>query len=116
MKQGDIWLVNLDPAIGAEIRKTRPCVILSDDTIGALPLRIIAPLTDLKERYRSVPWMIALEPDHLNNLAKPSALDLFQVRSLSVERLVRKVGEITPVQIHQAQKSIAIVFGIQSAG
>ena len=114
MRQGDIWLVNLDPAIGAEIRKTRPCVILSDDAIGALPLRVVAPLTNLKERYSRVPWMICLEPDSLNNLAKPSALDLFQVRSLSVERLVRKIGEIAPSQILLAQKSIAVVFGIQA--
>ena len=52
MKRNDIWLVNLDPTIGAEIRKTRPCVIVSNDAVGVLPLKVIAPLTDFKERYQ----------------------------------------------------------------
>ena len=38
MQRGEIWLINLDPTIGAEIKKTRPAVIVSDDAIGILPL------------------------------------------------------------------------------
>ena len=51
MKQGDIWLINLDPAIGAEIKKTRPAVIISDDSLSKLPLKVIVPITDWKDRY-----------------------------------------------------------------
>ena len=50
-RKGEIWLINLDPTIGAEIRKTRPAVIVSEDAISILPLRVIVPLTDWKERY-----------------------------------------------------------------
>lgn len=46
MFRGEIWRVNLDPTIGAEIRKSRPVVIVGDDRIGKLPLRVIVPLTD----------------------------------------------------------------------
>lgn len=113
MKRGEIWLVNLDPTLGAEIRKTRPCVIVNDNAIGALPLKVIAPLTDLKERYRSVPWMLCLEPDAINGLSKSSAIDLFQVRCIAEERLVRKVGEIAPLQMLQAQKALKLVFGME---
>lgn len=113
MKRGEIWLVNLDPTLGAEIRKTRPCVILNDDTIGALPLKVIAPLTDLKERYRSVPWMLCLEPDDKNGLSKSSAIDLFQVRCLAEERLVCKVGAISPLQMLHAHKALKLVFGME---
>jgi mRNA interferase MazF len=113
MKRGEIWLVNLDPTLGAEIRKTRPCVIVNDDAIGALPLKIIAPLTDLKERYRSVPWMLCIEPDAGNGLSKPSAVDLFQVRCLADVRLVRKIGEIGQVQLLKAQKALKLVFGME---
>jgi mRNA interferase MazF len=112
MNRGDIWLVNLDPTVGSEIRKTRPCVIVSDDAIGALPLKVIAPLTDLKERYRSVPWMVCLEPDAVNGLLKPSALDLFQVRCVAEERLVRKLGGISSAQILMAHHAIRVVFGM----
>lgn len=51
MRKGEIWLINLDPTVGAEIRKTRPAVIVSEDAIGLLPLRVIVPLTDWKDRY-----------------------------------------------------------------
>jgi mRNA interferase MazF len=112
VRQREIWLVNLDPTIGSEIRKTRPCVIVGDDAIGVLPLKLVAPITDLKERYHRVPWMVVLTPDTVNNLAKPSALDLFQVRCLSEERLVRRIGEITPQEQAQVQQALKIVFGI----
>ena len=51
MKQGEIWSVNLDPTLGAEIRKTRPIIIVNDDAVGRLPLKIIVPLTDRKAHY-----------------------------------------------------------------
>lgn len=46
MKRKEIWLINLDPDIGAEIKKTRPCLIISSNDLGNLPLRIIAPITE----------------------------------------------------------------------
>lgn len=112
MKQGEIWLVNLDPTIGAEIRKTRPCIIVSDDAVGVLPLKIIAPLTDLKERYRKVPWMVVIEPDAVNSLTKPSALDLFQVRCVAEERLVKRIGGVSPEIRAAAQQALKVVFGM----
>jgi len=46
MNRGEIWSVNLDPTVGSEIRKTRPAIIVNDDGVGLLPLRVIVPLTD----------------------------------------------------------------------
>ena len=46
MKQGEICLINLDPTIGAEIKKRRPAVIVNDNSLGKLPLKIIVPITD----------------------------------------------------------------------
>ena len=51
MRRGEIWLINLDPTIGAEIRKMHPAVIVNDDAVGILPLKVIAPVTDWKDRY-----------------------------------------------------------------
>jgi mRNA interferase MazF len=45
MRRGEVWLIALDPTLGAEIRKTRPAVIVNDDAIGLLPLKVIVPLT-----------------------------------------------------------------------
>ena len=51
MLRGEVWLISLDPTVGAEIRKTRPAMIVSEDAIGVLPLRVVVPLTEWKERY-----------------------------------------------------------------
>ena len=49
ISRGEIWLVNLEPTIGAEIRKTRPVVVVSSDAVGALLIRLVAPLTEWKD-------------------------------------------------------------------
>ncbi len=46
MQRGEVWLINLDPTVGAEITKTRPAVIVDDDAIGVLPLKVIVPVTE----------------------------------------------------------------------
>ncbi|HMX39776.1 MAG TPA: type II toxin-antitoxin system PemK/MazF family toxin [Saprospiraceae bacterium] len=112
MKRGEIWLVNLDPTIGAEIRKTRPAIIVSNDEIGILPLRVIVPITDWKPHYSAAKWMVKLEPDLDNNLSKPSSADCFQVRSVSKERLIKKLGNIVPLQMIQIDEALQIALGI----
>ncbi len=99
MKKSEIWLINLDPAIGAEIRKRRPAVIVSVDSIGILPLRIIVPITEWKEQYREAPWMVLLNPDSENNLEKPSSADTFQVRSVSHRRFINRLGPAQPTPL-----------------
>ncbi len=112
MNQGDIWLVNLSPTVGAEITKTRPCVIISSNEIGILPLKVIAPITDYKPHYNSVPWMVELSPDDVNNLSKRSVIDLFQLRSVSQIRLIRSFGKVTDMEFQKIMDAIKIVFGI----
>ena len=111
MKQGEIWYINLDPAIGAEIKKTRPCVIVNDDSVGIMPLKIIAPITDYKDRYKDVPWMVSLIPGPENGLDKKSVIDIFQVRSLAEERLVRSIGAIGRDQLFNVKAALKVVFG-----
>ena len=113
MLKGEIWLINLDPTIGAEIRKTRPAVIVSEDAIGILPLRVIVPLTDWKERYAVAPWMIAIAPDAQNGLAKPSGADAFQIRSVSQERFVQRIGALNNETILQILQAIKVVIRAQ---
>ncbi len=113
MQRGEIWLINLDPTIGAEIQKTRPAVIVNDDSVGVLPLRVIVPLTDWKERYQAAAWMVKIEPAKGNGLAKVSAADAFQVRSLAQERFVKQLGKLTDDQIQAITKALAIVLAIK---
>ena len=110
MKKGAVWHVNLDPAMGAEIKKTRPCIILNSDTIGRLPLKIIAPVTEFKEHYRKVPWMVIIKPSKKNGLSKISVIDLFQVRSVSQKRLVKKLGIVDDAVLEACKQALEIVF------
>jgi mRNA interferase MazF len=110
MKRGEIWLVNLDPTIGSEIKKTRPAVIISSDLVGILPLKVIVPFTDWKDRYASAPWMVRIDPDDNNGLSKPSASDGLQVRSVSQQRLARRLGILTPLQVAQIVQAVVNVF------
>jgi mRNA interferase MazF len=106
MKQGEIWLVNLDPAIGAEIKKTRPALIVNADIFGKLPLKIVAPITGWKESFENVPWMVCIEPTAQNNLDKASSIDCFQLRSVSVTRLIKCIGSVEPAALVLVQKAI----------
>ena len=111
MLKGEVWLINLDPTVGAEIRKTRPAVIVSEDAIGVLPLRVIVPLTDWKERYTIAAWMTEIAPDAENGLAKASAADAFQIRSVSNERFVRCIGRLRDEQVRQILQAVRVVLG-----
>ncbi|TAK56827.1 MAG: type II toxin-antitoxin system PemK/MazF family toxin, partial [Bacteroidetes bacterium] len=111
--RGEVWLINLDPTIGAEIKKTRPAVIVSNDEIGILPLKVIVPITEWKERYRIAPWMVYLEPNANNGLDKLSAADAFQVRSVAQERFVKKIGNLSEEAMENIQKSLAVVLNIK---
>ena len=51
MRQGEIWEINLSPTAGAKIKKKRPAVIINDDAIGILPLKVIVPITEWKNRF-----------------------------------------------------------------
>ncbi|MCO6489736.1 MAG: type II toxin-antitoxin system PemK/MazF family toxin [Phaeodactylibacter sp.] len=113
MKRSEIWLINLDPTVGSEIRKTRPAVIVNDDALGVLPLKVIVPITEWKDRYSVADWMVKLEPDLTNNLTKVSAADCFQVRSLSQTRMVRKIGELPGAEMQEIEKALAKVLKIR---
>ena len=112
MKRSEVWLINLDPTLGAEIRKTRPAVVVNDDAVGVLPLKVIVPLTDWKERYSVAPWMVKLEPTIQNGLSKTSAADTFQVRSLSQQRFVKKLGNLTGESMQDVTQALAAVLKI----
>ncbi len=112
MKQGEIWLINLDPTIGAEIQKIRPAIIINDNSLGKLPLKVIVPLTDWKDKYNIAPWMVKITPNDLNNLTKESAADCFQIRSISEERFLRKIGKINSKNLDDIQDALSKVLSI----
>lgn len=110
VKRGEIWLINFDPSIGAEIKKIRPAVVVSSDAIGVLPLKLIAPITDWKPHYASNRWHVRLDPSSSNGLSKTSAVDAFQIKSQSLQRFIKKIGSVTDDEMELIVLGIAAVI------
>ena len=110
MRRGEIWQVNLDPSIGSEIRKSRPAVIVSRDSIGILPLKIIVPITGWREEFAKAPWLVPLDRNPKIGLVQKSAVDCFHVRSVSEQCLVKKVGELGVEQMRQIETALALTL------
>ena len=113
MYKGEIWLINLDPTIGSEIKKTRPEIIVNIDEIGILPLRVIVPITEWKNHYSNAAWMVQIYPNSTNGLEKLSAADAFQIRSVSKERFIRKIGVLDNDRLKVILSAIQIVIGLE---
>ena len=112
MRRGQLWLVKFDPTVGDEIDKTRPAVIVSDDAIGVLALKVIVPMTEWQEYFARRRWMVKLEPSADNGLNKLSAADAFQVNSVSTERFVRQIGTLSDREMQAISLALAMVMGI----
>jgi mRNA interferase MazF len=109
-KRGEIWLVNFDPTIGAEINKSRPAVVVSSDAVGRLPIKLVAPLTDWKTHYASNIWHVRIDPDSSNGLVKASAVDALQLRGMDQQRFVRRFGQISEETMEEITLAIAAVI------
>lgn len=109
--RGEIWLLRFDPAQQAEIGKTRPAVVVNPSSIGRLPLRIVVPVTEWNPKYAAVPWLVFLRPDRRNGLAKDSAADCFQVKSVSLGRFVKRLGALGADDVEEIGAAIALCVG-----
>ena len=89
MKRGEIWLINLDPTIGSEIKKARPCVIASPIELNAhLRTVIVAPMTS---KGFAAPFRIPL-----THAGKKGLILLDQIRAVDKIRLTKKMGTVSP--------------------
>lgn len=112
MNRGEIWEINLDPTVGAEINKSRPAVIVNRNSIGRLPLKIIVPVTEWDERFARAAWHVPLVPNGTNNLDKKSSADTFQVRSVSHDRFVRRIGDLSMTDMRRIDTALKISLNL----
>ena len=112
-KRGEVWFVNLDPTIGAEIQKCRPAVVISSDALGKLPVKLIAPMTEWKSRFSPNLWHIRIDPTKANGLSKSSAIDTLQVRGVDTQRFVKRIGRLTALQMEEVAAALAAVVEYQ---
>lgn len=110
ISRGEIWDVEFTGR-GDEIRKIRPCVVVNLDLIGKLNLRVVVPITGWHDAFSSSLWFVKLPPSKQNGLAKMSAADAFQVKSISVDRFVSRRGAVTAAELDDIVAAIALVVG-----
>jgi len=111
--RGEIWNVNLDPTVGAEIKKTRPALVISSDAVGRLPIKLVAPITEWKQGYAGNIWHIKIDPDNQNNLGKVSVIDVLQIRGLDYQRFIKLIGKASAQIIEEVATALAAVVESQ---
>ncbi len=103
VRRGHVFLVSLDPSTGREIKKTRPCVVVSPDELNAhMGTYIVAPLTTGSHAY---PFRIACRFQ-----GKTGHVVLDQIRTVDRVRLVRRLGRISPQALEKSLLALGNMF------
>jgi len=103
--RGEIWLVNLDPTVGSEIKKTRPCVVVSPPEMhDHLRTVIVAPMTT---GSRPAPFRVAVSHD-----GKRGLILLDQMRAVDKARLARKLGTVSAKTLTTTLNTLQEVFTV----
>jgi mRNA interferase MazF len=109
ISRGEVHLVRLDPALGGEIQKTRPCVIVSPDELNAhLRTVIVAPMTTGGRAY---PWRIRCRFQQ-----RSGYVVVDQLRTVDRERLVRKLGSLSGTTLVEVLGVLQEMFADGEAG
>lgn len=104
VKRGEVWLVALDPAVGSEIQKTRPCLVVSPDDLNrSLRTLIILPLTTGSHPTR---FRVASRVRGKDGLVLPD-----QIRTVARERLVTRLGKVSAGTLDAALRVLREMFG-----
>jgi mRNA interferase MazF len=112
-KRGEVYLVNFDPTIGSEIMKTRPALVLQNDTSNRYsPITIVAAITS-KFDETLYPTEVLITPPEGGLMHIGVAL-LNQIRSIDKQRLIRRLGAVNRGTMKKVEKAILISFGFEA--
>ena len=107
-RRGQIWLVNLNPAVGSEIRKTRPALIISNDSNNEYAdLVTVLPITD--RGLKSYPFEVLAPLDC--GLTKPSKIKCQQIRTVDKRRLTKLLGAVHSDLMDPIEHALRIHLG-----
>jgi len=114
LKRGMIIDVNLDPTLGSETGKIRPCVIVTNDIYNErIPVIQVVPVTAWSAKKTRIATNIEIHPSKGNGLSKKSVADCLQTRPIDHRhRLVKIRGKLSPEILNEIDQSLKIVFGL----
>jgi mRNA interferase MazF len=114
LKRGEIVLVDLDPAEGAEKKKTRPCLIIQNDTGNKFsPLTIIAVITSQKEIDKKYPTDVWIDKGE-GGLDSPSIIQCDQIRTIDKNRIIKKLGYLDTSRMDESDRALKISLDLTS--
>ncbi len=115
LKRGMVIDVNLDPTLGSETGKIRPCVIVTNDVYNErVPVIQVVPVTEWTEKKGQIITNVSLQPTPQNGLRKRSLADCLQTRPIDHgKRMVRHRGELDGAIMEQIDKALKTVFGLK---
>ena len=111
--RGEVWRVEFDPVKGDEIRKSRPAIVISTDSFSLLRTKLVVPLTSWQDRFAIAQWMVKIIADASNGLDRDSGADALQLRCVSYERFISKLGVAQAPVLVEIAAAIAIVVEFQ---
>jgi mRNA interferase MazF len=110
-QRGDIYLVSFDPAVGAEIQKTRPALVVQNGIGNRYsPITIVAAITS-KFDLPPYPTEVTIDPRD-SGLSQRSAIVLNQIRSVDRRRLIKRIGKASPEVMGRVDRAIRISLGL----
>ena len=112
-RRGEIWLVNLEPTLGHEIKKKRPCAVIGVEKRMRGEMTIVVPITGWKPKYSKCIWMINIKDNNIAGLDKESAADASQVRSISTVRFIHCLGRLSKSQLENAVAAVVLCIGFE---
>ena len=113
MRTGDIYRVQLDPAVGQEMNKTRPVVVLNPGHAKSLRLAIVVPVTAWKAHWEGNAFLLTLNPQTHHGLTKKSAVDCYQIRALSHDRFQERLGALSADEIETVKRALSLILDIE---
>jgi mRNA interferase MazF len=110
--RGSVVEVNLDPAIGSEANKTRPCVVIQNDIGNRYsPITIVAAITGAENVPRKYPVDVPVARGE-GGLSKDSVVQCNQVRSVDAARFVRTLGQLSPSTMAKVNKALRVSLSL----
>jgi mRNA interferase MazF len=111
-RRGEIYLTALDPTLGREIKKTRPALVIQNDTSNRLSdVTIVAPVTSTV-RFPLNPVHVLLEASPATGLAVTSVALLNQIRAVDRLRLIKRLGAVDDLTLERVDEAIKISLGL----
>ena len=112
-RRGEIYLVSFDPALGHEIKKTRPALVIQNDIGNQYSLTTIVAAITSKVSERPYPMEVVLKPG-LSGLAVSSTVKLDQIRTVDRQRLMKRLGTLDQESMEQVDRALQISLGLIS--